>query len=90
MSNLTPHLKKLNDQFTGNPTPQNARQILEEYFSYTDPAAAQQQLWELTHGTITNDQLDAQTGSQRSDYLYFYECCSMFIAAVHYLYSKPQ
>lgn len=90
MCTITPHLKKMHAQFTASPSPAHAQQIVDEFFSYINPAQAQEQLWQLTHGTITNDNLDAQTGRQRHNLLYFFECSSLFIEAVYYLHNQPR
>ena len=89
MSTLPGILKQLHQQFTAMPNPTTAKQIMEQYFSYNNAIEAQQQLWELTHGSITNELLaDTQTATDRHNLIFFYEYTSLFLQAVYFIHGK--
>lgn len=88
MSAIPAHLQNMHAQFTSQPCAATAKHIVAEFFSYIDPARVQEQLWELTHGTITNSLLDTQTAMHRHNLLYFYEYGRLFIEAVYYLHRE--
>jgi hypothetical protein len=89
MSTLPGILKELHEQFTTAPAEATAQQIMQQYFGYINATQAQQQLWQLTHGAITNDLLtDTQTAADRHNLIFFYEYTSLFINAVYFLHSK--
>lgn len=88
MCTLPGILKELHEQFTSQPGEATAQKILEQYFSYVNVTQVQEQLWELTHGTITNELLDTQTGADRHNLIFFYEYTRLFLSAVYFLYGK--
>jgi hypothetical protein len=89
MSTLPGILKQLHEQFTAMPKETTAQKIMEQYFGYINATQVQEQLWELTHGTITNNLLkDTQTAAHRHNLIFFYEYTSLFINAVYFLQGK--
>lgn len=66
-----------------------ARDIIREYFSFIKPGGFQQELWVLTVGLLTNDEMQqAEKGKDRHDIIFFFEFTVMFAEAVHLLYTK--
>jgi len=89
MSTLPGILKELHEQFTTAPAEATAQQIMQQYFGYINATQVQQQLWQLTHGTITNELLtDTQTAADRHNLIFFYEYTALFINAVYFIHSK--
>jgi hypothetical protein len=86
MSTLPGILKELQEQFATRPKEDTAQQIMQHYFGYINATQVQQQLWELAHGTITNELLDTQTGADRHNLIFFYEYTALFINAVYFLH----
>ena len=82
-------LKELHEQFNSLPEQHVAQKIINEYFRSFNTTQLQEQLWELTHGTITNEILkDTQTASDRHNILFFYEYTKLFLNAVYFLHGK--
>jgi hypothetical protein len=88
MSTLQGILKELQEQFTDKPKESTAQKIMDEYFSYVNANHVQEQLWELTIGTITNELMDTQTGADRHNLIFFYEYTRLFFNAVYFLHCK--
>lgn len=83
----TPLLQKLHDQLAQAPkdNPAAAQKIIEEYFSCYSPAFANNQLWTLLAGTLSNE-LEEQTGAQRHNYIFFFEYTQLLIQAAYRLH----
>jgi len=89
MSTLPGILKQLHEQFSTMPKEATAKEIKKQYFGYINATQVQQQLWELTHGTITNELLkDTQTAADRHNLIFFFEYTNLFINAVYFLHGK--
>jgi hypothetical protein len=89
MNTLPASLANLRQHLQQAPAPAAAWAIVEEYFHFIKPAGFQQQLWVLTVGLLTNDEMQqAEKGRQRHDIIFFFEFTLAFAEAVHYLYRQ--
>lgn len=85
---LPASLAALQKSLQQSPAPAAAWAIVEEYFYFIKPAGFQQQLWVLTVGLLTNDEMQqAEKGRQRHDIIFFFEFTILFAEAVHYLHT---
>ncbi len=83
MSCLPPKLENWKEQLQQQPTQETARAIIAEYFSFFGKEKVKEELWLLTTGTLTNDEMhQAQSAKDRHDLLFFYEFTGMMVEAV--------
>ena len=84
LEKLRQHLAKPRDK-------EAAWAIVEEYFSCFKQQGFQQQLWLLTVGLLTNDEMQqAEKGRGRHDIIFFYEFTLLFVKAVDLLREKSE
>lgn len=83
-------LKQQQDELDSRPKEATAKQIVDEYFRYMDVNSIHEHLWELTHGTITNELPETQTGADRHNLIFFYEYTKLFFSAAWFLYNKEK
>jgi hypothetical protein len=89
MSALPPKLEQWRKQMCENPNQAAAGAIIKEYFSFFGKEKAGEELWLLTTGTLTNDEMhQAQSGRDRHDLLFFYEFTKMVLESAHYLFTQ--
>jgi len=83
-------LKHQQDELTSRPKEATAKKIVDEYFRYVDVNYIHEQLWLLTHGTITNELLETQTAADRHNLIFFYGYTKLFFSAAWFLYNKEK
>ena len=89
MNILPDTLQKLYERFEKTQSKEAAQIIVEEYFSCFKLKGFQQQLWTLTVGLLTNDEMQqAEKGRGRHDIIFFYEFTLLFVKAVDLLREK--
>jgi len=89
MSILPGILNKLREDLAENQTKKAAWNIIDEYFSFFGLVDIHNELWILTAGTLTNDEMDlSQKGIDRHDLIFFFEYTKMFFEAVNLLHNK--
>ncbi|MFC0774280.1 hypothetical protein [Terrimonas alba] len=88
MSALPPFLIKLEQQLKDAKTKQAAWDIINEYFSFFDMTGINKELWMLTVGTLTNEEMEVQNVKDRHNIIFFYEYTRLFYQAVFLLYNK--
>jgi hypothetical protein len=89
MSALPPKLENWRLELRQSPNAETARQVIAEYFSFFGMEKAKEELWLLTFGTITNDEVEqVKNGRDRADLLFYYEFTGMMMEATRYLHGK--
>ena len=81
MSVLPPFLVKLEQQLKEASTKQAARDIINEYFNFFDMNGINKELWMLTVGTLTNEEMEVNA-KDRHNIIFFYEYTRLFYEAV--------
>jgi len=89
MSTLPEILSKLRQEFLDKQTKESAWNIIEEYFSFFGLDDVHNELWMLTTGTLTNDEMQQfQKGADRHNLIFFFEYTKMFFEAAYLLHDK--
>ena len=69
-------------------TPKAAWDIIHEYFNFFGVDHVQSELWLLTIGTLTNDEMEkSENGKDRYNLIFFFEYTKIFVEAIHTLYA---
>jgi len=89
MSILPETLNKLHQELAEKQTKESAWDIIDEYFSFFGLESIHHELWLLTAGTLSNEEMQfAQRPVDRSNLIFFFEFSKMFYEAVYLLHSK--
>jgi hypothetical protein len=89
MGILPEALKDLRRDLIKNQTKESAWNIIYEYFSFLGLDDIHNELWVLTVGTLTNDEMQQfEKGIERHNLIFFFEYTKMFFEAVDLLYNK--
>ena len=88
--NILPEiLNNLRQELVAKQTKESAWNIIEEYFSFFGLEDVHNELWVLTAGTLTNDEIQQlQKGIDRHNLIFFFEYTKMFFEAVDLLHNK--
>ena len=82
-------LNNLRQDLAKNQTKESAWNIIDEYFSFFGLDDIHNELWVLTTGTLTNDDMQqSKKGIDRQNLIFFFEYTKMFFEAVDLLYNK--
>jgi len=91
MSVLPNALNKLRQDFTKAQTKKAAWNIIEEYFNFFGLYDIHDELWLLTAGMLTNDEMEqTEKGTDKHNLIFFFEFTKMFAEAAHLLHNKRQ
>lgn len=72
-----------------NPTRQQIWEIVNDFISFYSAEGIKEELWMLTIGTLSSDQVEeVEKGIDRYNRIFFYEHSSLFIDAVSLLLSE--
>jgi len=89
MSILPEILDKLRQNLAEKQTKKAAWKIIDEYFSFFGLDDVHHELWLLTAGTLTSDEMQQlEKGIDRYNLIFFFEYTKMFAEAVHLLHTK--
>ncbi len=89
MSILPGILNKLREDLAENQTKKAAWNIIDEYFRFFGLVDIHNELWILTAGTFTNEEMgQLQMGIDRHNLIFFFEYTKMFFEAVDLLHNK--
>jgi hypothetical protein len=87
MTILPEILNDLRQELAEKQTKEAAWDIIDEYFSFIDLDGIHNELWLLTAGTLTNDEMGpSQKAINRKNLIFFFEFTKMFFEAVHVLH----
>jgi hypothetical protein len=88
MTTLSSTLTQLADELSQHKSKECAWNIMNEYFSFFDKESIQNELWTMTVGTLTNDEMRrTEKGKDRLDLVFFFEYTKLFFDAAFFLYS---
>jgi hypothetical protein len=91
MTILPETLNNLRQELAAKQTKESAWNIIDEYFNFIDLDGIHNELWLLTAGTLTNDEIEpAQKVIDRKNLIFFFEFTKMFFEAVQLLYNIHQ
>lgn len=91
MSTLSQQLSILQKQLNANPNMETASQIVSEYFDFFGNEKPLEDLWLLTIGALTNDEVhQTQNAKDRYNLIFFYEFTKLFVEAAAVLNGKSQ
>ena len=80
-------LKDLRQALVNNQTKESAWNIIDEYFSFFGLDDIHNELWVLTVGTLTNEEMEQfEKGIERHNLIFFFEYTKMFFEAVQVLH----
>jgi hypothetical protein len=89
MTLLPQILINLRQELAAKQTKESAWNIIDEYFHFFGLDDVHNELWLLTAGTLTNDEMQpSQNGIDRHNLIFFYEYTKMFFEAVHLLHKQ--
>ena len=87
MTLLPEILTDLRQELAATQTKESAWNIIDEYFQFFGLEDVHNELWLLTAGTLTNDEMQpSQNGIDRHNLIFFFEYTKMFFEAVHLLH----
>ena len=87
MTLLPEILISLRQELASTQTKESAWKIIDEYFRFFGLDDVHNELWLLTAGTLTNDEMQpSQKAIDRRNLIFFYEYTKMFFEAVHLLH----
>ncbi|SRR6266498_5358647 len=86
--NLLPEtLNNPHQELAAKQTKESAWNIIDEYFRFFGLADVHHELWVLTAGTLTNEEMQkSQKAIDRSNLIFFFEYTKMFFEAVQLLH----
>ncbi len=89
ISILPQTLNNLRRALAKNQTKESAWNIIDEYFSFFGLDDVYHELWVLTAGTLTNDEIQqSKNGLDRHNLIFFFEYTKMFFEAVLLLHDN--
>jgi hypothetical protein len=89
MNTLPETLNNLRQDLIKNQTKESAWNIIDKYFNFLGLDDIHNELWVLTVGTLTNDEMQQfEKGIERHNLIFFFEYTKMFFEAVDLLYNK--
>jgi hypothetical protein len=89
MTLLPEILAQLHQELAANQTKESAWKIIDEYFSFFGLEDVHHELWLLTAGTLTNEEMQpSQKAIDRRNLIFFFEYTKMFFEAVQLLHNK--
>ena len=91
MSTLPERHRTFKQQLSENPTKQQLWKIIKDFISFYSSEGIKEELWLLTIGTLSSDQvMEVDKGIDRYNRIFFYEHSSLFIDAVNQLYQQQE
>ena len=89
MTLLPEILINLRQELAAKQTNESAWKIIDEYFNFFGLDDVHHELWLLTAGTLTNDEMQPQQkGIDRRNLIFFFEYTKMFFEAVPLLHTQ--
>ncbi len=89
MGILPQSLEKLRHTMAEKQDENTAWHIIDDYFSFFGLDDVYEELWMLTVGALTSDEIhQMEKGRDRYNTLFFFEYTKMFAAAVHLVYTE--
>jgi hypothetical protein len=91
MSTLTPTHRRYKQILRRNPTKKQLWEVVHDFIHFYSAEGIKEELWLLTVGTLTSDQMEqVKDGLRRHNRLFFYEHSMLFIDAVNLLYQQQK
>lgn len=91
MTTLSKTLMDLQENLGKQQTKEAAWDVIQEYFSFFDISSIQDELWALTVGTLTNDEMkQSEKGRDRHDLIFFFEYTKLFFEAAWVLNERTK
>jgi len=91
MGTLTEELVQLQQDLAEKKTSKAAWEIINDYFSFFSIETINHELWILTIGAVTNDELQqSEKGKERYNHIFFYEYTKMLLEAIAVLHNNQQ
>jgi len=89
MSTLSPTHRLYKQILNDNPSKKQLWEIIHDFIHFYSADGIKEELWLLTVGTLSNDQMEqVKDGLRRHNRIFFYEHSSLFIDAVNLLYQE--
>jgi len=90
--NLLPEtLSNLRQELADKQTNESAWNIIAEYFSFFGLDDVHNELWLVTAGTLTNEEMQhQQKATDRQNLIFFFEYTKMFFEAVYLLHNQQK